>query len=541
MSSGSEKITFNSLERLVSTDHNRLQSFVARDRAEAYRQIMSVSSGTDDLDAGGVATEFVTQENPLRAEVLNGLLVRPQVASLNVLVDAGILFAVDPDAVPVADDSVYKYVRSPGIPTVGALAMTANASGSIRIDVVECQRTGAVDQVAETDNRDLFNPTTGLFTATTLTKATQSTLTFRVRAGTPGGGFPGTAQGWLPLAVASVAAGATSCDQVTFWDVRRLMSDRLFSSYNLALSKPINRWSQWNATVLSAAAGIFEGALNTRRIGGRVRPGTVAVDAQAVDLTVAANRDPAFALVANRPWYLYALTPFALPRWARYTDAVSGTRVPRSPRGILVASTVAPDADGRSTGTVGLPTATGLAGSATITEVLCVAAGYADHTGAMRGFFGDEGGLYLSCNAGDIGAANGDPIQVTGSAANPSLVSLVANTHYPACARAILVDVEWRLASFGAGLNAGEFILGVFPPGVVGVAGAEVHARKLPLVNTDFGVGGTLFQLETQVWITLPAVYPTLTPPTRQDFSLSANFGATNSLAPKFRVVGWRF
>src|ERR1700729_3903361 len=214
MASGDKEMVINSLARAVSTDQTRMQKFANADRAELFRFLLDISMGSDDLDANGVLTQYTTQNNPLNAEIIgNGLTVKPVVGALDLLVDPGLLYLLNPDAAP--DDSNYKYVNDAGIGTTGLLAMTANSSGQTRIDVIECQNL--VNATAETDNRDIFNPSTGAFNATTVSKAVKGYLTYRVRAGTPGSGFPGTAAGWLPLAVASVPTATTTNDTICFW------------------------------------------------------------------------------------------------------------------------------------------------------------------------------------------------------------------------------------------------------------------------------------------------------------------------------------
>ena len=62
---------------------------------------------------------------------------------------------------------------------------------------------------------------------------------------------------------------------------------------------------------------------------------------------------------------VYALFPFGLPRWARYTDASALIRKPRSPRGLLVLSNEMPNADGRPSADITIPAAYGFGASAT--------------------------------------------------------------------------------------------------------------------------------------------------------------------------------
>src|ERR1700723_1968692 len=134
MASGKKEMVYNSLERLLSTDPNRAQKFSNADLAAIYRYMMDFPMGTDDLDASGVMTQVTTTNSPLNGEILNGLMVRPNIGTLDLLVDPGLAWLLNPDA--AADDDNYKYVKDAGIASLGVLQMTANTSGQTRVDVV---------------------------------------------------------------------------------------------------------------------------------------------------------------------------------------------------------------------------------------------------------------------------------------------------------------------------------------------------------------------------------------------------------------------
>jgi hypothetical protein len=436
MDSGTKVIVVNPQERAVSSDANRLQAFGAASLAEALRYLLDVPYGTDDVQAssGAQTSEVVTDTSPLTGEVVGGLCVVPQLASLNLLVTAGLLYAVDPGSSPSADDSVYKYVKDPGVQTLGNLAMTANSSGSIRIDVIEVQRQTTV---TESDPRDTFNATTGIFTTSTLPKVTNSSLVYRVRAGTAGAGFPGTASGWLPLAVASVASGATTCDQMTFWDVRPLLSDRWPSVQNVSTARVRRLETIASGSVATAFGGHFDMVLSGRRVGGKLRRGTPGTDATSIDITAVANQDPAVASASNGMfWYLWLCCPFGLPRWARYTDPVSGSRVPRNPRGIPVVSLAPPNVDGSlGLNAVTLPTSLGF-GTVTPSagQLCCVGAGLVNSTPSVTGYYSGGGGTDYPV----VGAPTATGV-VTGSSV---AFNLIGQTHFPPQAREVLVQVN---------------------------------------------------------------------------------------------------
>lgn len=377
MAHGWRSMVINTQERALSVDINRLQRFKEQDTAELFRHLFDAYAASDD-DQLGTITEPNTVETPLRAEIINGLMVKPQGGSLNLLVDAGLAFIMNPDA--AADESNYKYIRDDGVTTPGSLVMSANASGSTRIDVIECRINAT--PLSVTDSRDIFNPTTGLFAAATVTKEQRGRLEYRVRAGTPGAGMPANQLGWLPLCVASVPNGTVSNDTITFWDVRPLLSDRVRNLNASPETWPqTERLHHFADNVTSGGQYRMYGRADVshggRRLGGVLRRGTPGTDADYVDLAAAANRSTDYTTPApeavERLRFVYLLTPFGLPRWARYTDGPAG-RVPRAPRGIPVISNTKPLANGAPSVAVGLPTATGLGSSTTAGMMISVIA-----------------------------------------------------------------------------------------------------------------------------------------------------------------------
>ena len=377
MSSGGKSLVINSQERAVSTDINRLQLFSSYDRAELYRFMMNCAGGFDDFDAGGNGSQILTLGTPLSAEIMGaGFTVRPQTGAgvFDIHVDGGSMLAVFPDE--DADSSVYKSItRDPGISANGVLVESANASGSTRIDVIECTVNPVI---SETDTRDIFNPATSLFSPVSVTKAVQYQLTYRVRLGNPGSGFPVPVSGWLPLAVASVPTGTTTNDQITFWDVRPLVSNRVFQPYNLRKNVAYLDRADFGIDVKSApghaylTGDVFGNSCDSLgnkgglyRTGGDLYRGTPGTSlGQGIDLNDTANQSGALGTGVA---YLWLLEPFNLPRWARYTDASTGSRQPRSPRGMVVISPVAPivGTDNSPASAITLPASTGLGTSTT--------------------------------------------------------------------------------------------------------------------------------------------------------------------------------
>lgn len=361
MASGFKRMQINTQERAVSTDINRLQKFQGKDLAEMMRYWMDVTHDTDDAEAGGAMAQPNTIETPLRGEIIDGLMVLPQNGSFDLFVSSGVAMLMSPDAAP--DESNYKYINDTGVSTLGALVMTTGG-GSPRLDVIECQ----IDTVEQTvtQSRDIFNASSGLFNATSVVKEAKSVLKYRVRLGSPGGGFPGVAAGWLPLAVALVPTGAASNDAMTFWDVRPLISDRAFAPHNMALDWPFVSRSFGSAgpaatVAVASMQGVFEGIFKGRRYGGRLRSNVPTVDTDEYLVADASNIDPVNPIVANAMVFAYFMFPDGLPRWARYK--ASGTRVPRGPKGIMVTSSMGPLVNGTPAAITGLPTALGFTAS----------------------------------------------------------------------------------------------------------------------------------------------------------------------------------
>jgi hypothetical protein len=532
MASGGKEGIINPFERALSVDQNRFRKFQTKDLAELLRYWMNVRVN-DDLDAGGVLTEnLITNANSM--EILNGLLVRPQIGNASLFVDPGVAMLINPDSAP--DDSIYKYINDAGIQTLGTLTIGANASGSIRIDVVECQRT---DDVVETANRDVFNTSTGAFSVANVTKAQASALVYRVRQGAPGGGYPGTIGGWVPLCVASVPNGSVNNDTVTFWDVRPLINDRAFGPQNLLNDQAIVRPSTFiNATTPSATTGLIEAVLNGRRLGGRLRRGSPGVDADFIDVTDAANQSAGITIVNNRPWYLYMMVISGLQRCARYTDAGSGHRVPRSPRGIPVVSSVPPLNDGTPSNNVPFPAVTGLTVSS---SGVCVAAGWF-HSGAPAGVYGDKDGMILS-QAFQVG----QPVEVVatsfvngGGIEAIATYDFVANTHFPICARALLVEFRADLVLSNPGPL--KQYLQVFAPNNNALQTFYGLMSMMPYTTAVAQAGATDGNTASMLWVPIASIYPTqsnaITVRMIAEYGFNAQPGAGGARA---RILGWKF
>jgi hypothetical protein len=545
MASGGKEMVTNTQERAISTDQNRSQKFANADRAEAWRYLLNVAAGTDDLDGNGFMTQFSTQGTPLDGEILNGLCVKPQVGAgvFDLFVDSGVAMVLDPDAAP--DDSNYKYVRDPGISTLGVLTMTTNVSGSTRIDIIECQDA---NNVVETDNRDIFNPATGLFTPTTVTKARASNMVYRVRLGTPGSGFPGVVQGWLPLAVASVPTGTTTNDNITFWDVRPLVGDRRFGPVNTSRDFPIIDQQLFKVDINSSVGkslltGVISATTTTgRRLGGRMRRSSpdLAASVESVDLRDVNNQQAGGLANNNAFYYVYLLDLVsAVPRWARYTNAADGLRKPRSPRGILIASDVVPNHYyGTPSSGITLPASWGL-GASSFTTGVCVAVGI-KAAGVPQGIVCDGKSQFAE--------GGGAPVAATSITSTTSFFTLIDGTTHPANAKAI-----WILftAVFNVGANTHVYSFGggndvyVFPGVQASLTNPLAVVSAQPLTNF-VGNGSAITGLNVAGYVKVPiaSAYPTLAGPNKTVAWLTQLFDVTGSTnitptSATMSILGW--
>jgi hypothetical protein len=516
MSTGQKSIVINPQERAVSQDINRLQSLGAKGIMEALRFLLDVDQGTDDVQAAGIATEQVTIGTLLRAEILGGLMVHVVNGSLQLGITDGYALMIDPDATPSTDDSPYKDVYDPGgIPvctrTVGnvALAMTPNSSGSIRIDVIECQRIQ--DPNPETATRDIFNTATNLYTPTVVTKSTASALQYRVRAGTPGSGWPGFSPGWLPLAVASVPTGTTTNDTITFWDVRQLVSDRINGPVAIDLDLPrrttLMYSGQWSGTAEASDVllnGVVELSFGGRRVGGQLRGGTPgALDANAyLDISAAANQESGVSFTGSsfQLAYLYMVLPFGLPRWAMYSQTTSSPRLPRSPRGIPVLSLKPPShVHGLPTAAINWPTATGFTGAIAETYAVCFGAIVCTTQGPQPPFSTIEGWT----------SVYGDP-QLT---IDTTPLAVPENQNWPAGTKKLRCQLGMTFAVTSTAA------LGVFNPEViVTLAGGQSYTVSLNTVLINSGGTTGSFIVYSNFELELPNAYPNQTP---QDYYFS--------------------
>lgn len=515
-----KKMIWNTRERALSDDMNREVKFIEAEMSELFRAMLNTSGGNDDTDSGNFV-ENASGSNPMKAEIISGLTVLPQIGSTSCYVARGTVYMQD--GASESDLSDYRLVNDPGVQTPGALVMTSNVGGgAIRIDIVECSRVA--NQVLESANRDIFDTSTGLFTATSVTKVSADRLTYRVRAGTPGAGIPATVAGWLPLAVSVVPDGALNWDACTVYDVRPLLQDRSHGVANLSSEHPSLLENTLNADDSSAGTCILSGVAMVdykgRRIGGRMRRGTPGTDNDTQLDLMATALAGGFAYTNNTLYHVYLMLPAGLPRWSRYTDPTSGVRKPRGPRGIVVVSTIQPDSYGQPSTPVTMPTSTGF--TATVTDGAHIATGVMSGT-ALKGFLAHNRVTMLP---------DGVPFAIaTSTAASLTQAGdyhLVAGNHFPANAKRVLVYYTAHATApvDGARLEGFNMQLTVEAKAGNGVG---------PAYTTDASFAGASFVVDiaspidigATAWVTLAAIYPDGIPSGYHRATWGSNSGGT--------------
>ena len=400
MANGGKRVVFNTRERIISNDHNRLQGMLAKTHAVLQARLFNDRYATSL--PGYASQETIGGDTPMNADVYGGLFVRVDDPT-SLFIDAGVVGVVDPDSPIDLDDDPYKIIDDPGLSLGGVLTMLANSSGSARIDLVVAD---VVSQVLETDSRDVFDPSTGLFTPMLVNKVIAKRLSYSIIRGTPGAGMPAFTN-TIVLAVACVPDGSTLWSDVTFWDVRPLVQERsdLGVRDNIDASSAFNTVAHFdhnwemiqNAGPGSASFMVGEAWTSYLgyQAGGLLKKSTptAAMGTGDVDLDLNDAENSTNNLVYNNTTDVgaapvFALFPNGLPRWARYSElpvaGVGGSlRKPYGPRGILVSgrNTLSDKAKINAYGyctNVAIPLSTGLVGTA---DGVCLAVLYLGNLG----------------------------------------------------------------------------------------------------------------------------------------------------------------
>jgi len=453
MGSGFKREVINPRERAISTDINRAQAFAASDAATVGRLRQLAKSSV--ASSGGLAALDATTATPLLGEVEHGLTVRPQLGGALTLVEPGVAWVINPDGTPQADDSPCKMVNDPGVTDGTTLLLPANASGSTLIGVVECSR---VDTVLETDNRDIFDPGTGLFAPAVVNKVVAARFQYRIRTMALAGGFAGSA-GWMPLAIFLQPNAVNAWDTIEMWDVRPLASDRAVPEGRISRAdvsgggadinaKPSVRDVYINVENIGGPGNVIVGTCevvgaNGRYLGGQfLQQGGSQLNYTWAELTPTGYSFGGATGVVN---YLYLCTPYGLPRWCKYGTAAIGTglggRAPGRLRGLPVVSTTMTAGGWYSNAItpVTMPSSWNTAPVCVPLDTACVWTFLSAPGPTFPLDITTDGTVTWQNPAENV--AVGD---VTGGGATTQLVNFdfVGNTHYPNNARAIWVQVD---------------------------------------------------------------------------------------------------
>lgn len=520
MSSGGKREVINTRERAVSTDINRAQAFNKADLVWALAHMFD-AFGSDTLTSGGLASLATDgTASPMRAQILSGLTAIPDVGSADLEILQGVMIGAAQTATYPADDSVYKIAFEPGIT---GLSMIANSSGSAQLQVVEVQ---FADSTLETLSRDIYNTTTGLFSASSVPKVVITKLIAQVRSMTLSGGFTPSA-GWLPLMLAIVPDGATIWDNCPYiWDVRPLIEDKA-QSFGRMLHSVVPH--------LNAGQNIFSIEFNTTRLNGRVEAinfdgrkigGDLAYDTTVfyLDMTSSDLGPGTGGLTANRPYYMYLCTPYALPRWCRYTSVAAGFRVPGKLRGIPVITTVAP-VPVTNLSSANVPAVLNFPGN--FGTGVCVFAGMANNTpDFIKQGIGDDKSFQQVNNVDNVaGTSNADYSEWT----------LTGGTHYPANARAIYCSINIQFSAVAPNASQQDQIIQSSDRG--GNLVTEIYRSKY--------ISDVAFQLSMRVDVRVPIDfdYPANTVPTtvkvRSTYTGSASGYAVAPGVKTLTITGW--
>ena len=351
-------LIFNSRERAVSSDFNQIQQFAAQERNDMIAAMLTPSKNR--FSGIGQSVSYSGSANaPLPGYVLDGLLAVVDAASSGILINPGAVF-VRPSDPTDANDSGWVLVESAGVQMTGQLVLAANGAASPRVDVIEFT---VIQSTVTTASRDIYNPTTGLFVASVVTKVTKPTLSFRLRQGTAGSA-PGYSAGYMPILIA-VLQPSTDLAKVDYYDCRPLWREMMHESdvrtastsgipdLMYTPSEPID--ANWTINGLSASPEC-DGVAVTRAMG-------VTLGGQLYRNTPCSNADFAVsttgvAISAANAWKgasdllpgaggshqdimgLFAVLPdlgggVPLPRFVRYSQTLN-PRVPVGANGLLL-------------------------------------------------------------------------------------------------------------------------------------------------------------------------------------------------------------
>ena len=384
--SGVIQTVINTREQLVSSDINGLQynqsaalmQVVRRLWNDRYTNVIPgqpVFSSTGGVSGNGIPnTAIGVGTQPLAAEIFGGLMVQPGSGAASLLVQAGTLGCIFPTTPTNPLDSPYTLVDDPGVQLLGVIPFVANPGVFKRGGWVECS---PVLTVLTVENRNIFDPITGLFIPTPVVKSAAARLTYRWRQATVDTKiFPILDPYWTPLAYTCMRPGALTFDDCTFYDVRNLITDRPYpfsrdeTSYGVTDTHKQVTYSVTDAGGgPRSVVGMYDiigegfdpesatiGGKSFGRVSGKIFKSTPSlggarVNSQVFIATASENIAPFTTSIASTFHFVVALFPLGLPRWSRYMELpINGQRYPEQQRGLMTVTSLNCDADGKVLG-----------------------------------------------------------------------------------------------------------------------------------------------------------------------------------------------
>jgi hypothetical protein len=567
MGSGDPRIVINPLERAVSTDHNRAQSFLAKDAHEYARHLVNREISGDFYNFPGLQAPYTalppSSDFLIPHDCVSGLMVRPDNAT-GMLVDPGVAaFFVPAFPNATADDSKYIYVSDPGVSSLATLPFVANAGPGVRWDIIECQPT---ESLLESNSRDIYTPATGQFTNGTVPKVRAGTLTYRIRSGSAGGGIPNPDSAWLPLAAVHVRSDATGYSNCDVYDIRPLVGERCPWSPNSFAALPIPgssvpgyRLELYEAEFAFAPAtagvngkalgGYFRSHYGGYWSGGALRRNTPSNNLANFGATTAdggsfqyfnpqttENRSSAYSIAGDDRFLVGAFFPRGYPRWVRYSQAALSPssanrlrktgRLPQGPRGILwitndvvfgngvIAPVAAPTALGETDLCMGHPVVEGFTNGTT--EFYPAIGGTHDKKFSLPIFQATTPGV------GSVSLANpvtsvfdiAGTVLVQGALAAARITFSPTYPQVPPYARAVQLRVQFTI-NYANGSPTPVAITGATANVNSPDKAYQIEHEAFSGLTRDNGGGTEVFTYDGTIWV------PLFTPPTWDDSDIS--------------------
>lgn len=411
-----DSIDFVTLERLLSTDLNAATAIKDRFLADLLRRLFAKRS---------VSYPFDTPQNV----VVGGFEATPN--GTDVDLSAGILAQTSVTLSPAVGpyDSTYRLAR-----TAATVTVVMPAPGATTYYLIEAQMAPVVTLTA---NRDVYNPGTETFTPVATPVVTERQIVTQIVAGGPNAPAPSGGD-WVPIAIVRRPGGGGPVVASDIIDVRTLATP----AANPPIAKIDYRTREIDAIDLTNAVYI------TADIDGEFGRRAFAPPAvTAIDPTSATYLSPATVLAASTRFYLY-LAPWSAalisPRYSEPTLAYEG---------VLVLSSVAPNADKTNSGPITLPAPFG---------VVAAGAGTAYYVGTLIRNSTNTGWIFSRASENKIFLARQELSSLGALAATAFAPPIIGANNVPALvsppgiAKSILLEIDYVGTGGGATFVAGS-------------------------------------------------------------------------------------